>query len=321
MKRWALAIALTAACSPKTEKQQGLAPPPKDIVRTMVTVLPHVKLRESASVDANTINEIPIAQRVLELEPTKGEWEHVSSRKMQRGWVLASEVRPLNNEHPEDTYLAIWRERFGNAKLDFDERAALFEALQQVENESNDAERKGTLELARILTLKAALALIDPDSAKKSPHKEFLEQNRAILVYDEPEREWNPIAAQLWSSAITYKATSSGESIAWEAASTPLPGDCEGDFGCAIDLVNQTAGRYLGMFPEGKSASLALRRYASLEAPANDTLDDASIKDIKESLDKATAIIAKCKADASRKAAEAALERVQKALDTFAPPE
>src|SRR5205085_10754473 len=57
------------------------------------------------------------------------------------------------------------------------------------------------------------------------------------------------------------------DDIAWTAAQTPLPGECEGYLNCYIFNANETLGDYLRMFPAGKHSKKALSQFVEWTAP------------------------------------------------------
>ena len=61
-----------------------------------------------------------------------------------------------------------------------------------------------------------------------------------------------------WDLRKKYQDLPVAERIAWEAAQTPLPGECEGDLGCTLYYVSATNGNYLKLYPRGAHAAEAL---------------------------------------------------------------
>ena len=55
-----------------------------------------------------------------------------------------------------------------------------------------------------------------------------------------------------------YRALPLAERAAWEAAQTPLPGECEGYLPCYLYAQTETNGRYLKLYPTGAHAEQAL---------------------------------------------------------------
>jgi hypothetical protein len=62
----------------------------------------------------------------------------------------------------------------------------------------------------------------------------------------------------LWDLQKKYREFPVAERVAWEAAETPLPGECETDLGCALFYASATHGNYLKLYPRGPHADAAL---------------------------------------------------------------
>ena len=70
-----------------------------------------------------------------------------------------------------------------------------------------------------------------------------------------------------------HRGTPLGDRIAWDAAGALYPGECESDEVCQFLRLQDTEGRYLGLYPAGAHAAEALQSVK--EALASQQLDDS----------------------------------------------
>jgi multidrug resistance efflux pump len=70
-----------------------------------------------------------------------------------------------------------------------------------------------------------------------------------------------------WELERKYRGTTLGDRIAWEAANALYPGECEGDEVCRFLRLQDTRGRYLGLYPKGAHAAEVLQEIKEALAP------------------------------------------------------
>lgn len=204
-----------------------------------------------------------------------------------------------------------FRTRLAAQNKTFSDWVALHDAIKQRLATETDRAQKAELELYRQQALKHALELCEPEGPSC---KAFVKLHEELVVYSEPGGEYLPVSEIAFEGASAYLDTPSGDAIAWEAATTRLPGECEGYFGCALDWTNRTSGRYLELFPKGAHAADALKHYAELEPPTKAEevadYDGESWQEVDDGLKNATRIVSACD-PTQRQAAEAMLARAR----------
>jgi len=155
----------------------------------------------------------------------------------------------------------------------FNERVRLADRVHGEMARETDPEASGALAVRWVRAVRAALAAIPMDARTQPPYRDFLERHGSEVVYSEPAGEWLLRDDVIWSLQDRYRATSSAEAIAWEAADNTLPGECEGYPPCDLAQLDLLYGEYLRREPAGAHADEATRRI------------DASVREIQRLLD------------------------------------
>jgi hypothetical protein len=122
-------------------------------------------------------------------------------------------------------------------------------------------------EYNRLKALGTRLEKIPVEKQNREPHKSFIRRNKKDIVYSEPAGQWFVRADRYWDLASRNKELPIADDIAWTAAQTPLPGECEGDVNCNTFNANATLGAYLQMFPAGKHGKKALSQIVEWISP------------------------------------------------------
>ena len=120
------------------------------------------------------------------------------------------------------------------------------------------------LEFARLSALARSLSSIPIGEMDKSPYKQWTTARAAEIVYSEPSGQWYVRADLLWDLQKKYADLPVAERIAWAAAETPLPGECETDLGCTLFYASATHGKYLKLYPRGAHRDAALDALAEV---------------------------------------------------------
>jgi hypothetical protein len=295
-----------------------------DSPKTFITAASGVRLRATAVANGAEVTRLPICAVVRELEPPgakvnvggqEGVWEHLETSEGKQGWMFSPGLRALEPATADATYAALAAERIGKKDMSFVERADLYNCLKRASIQSKDAELGGKLALSRFTVLRDALAAVGIES-EKQPYKGFLAQHKDDVVYSEPAGEWFANAKAIWDAEEKYHATSSGEPLAWLAATTAHPGECEGYLGCYLAYSGMEEGEYLKRHTGGAHVGAALKQYAEykLKNAYIDDLDGADIGGIIKQVDEQLTLIRTCADSPERKKAEKALTTIRAAL-------
>ncbi len=295
-----------------------------DSSKSFITAASGIRLRAIAAANGPEVARLPICAVVKELEPPgpkvnvggqDGVWEHLETSDGKQGWMFSPGLRPLDPATADETYVALAAERGSKKDLSFVERADLYNCLKRAAGESKDLERGGKLALARFTVLRDALKAIGMDS-EKQPYKGFLAQHKDDTSYSEPAGEWFVNAKIIWDAETKFHSTATGEPLAWLAAETQLPGECEGYLGCYLAYSEMQEGEYLKRHIGGPHTAEALKQYAEykVENAFIDDLDGADIAGIIKQVDEQLARIRTASDSPERKKAEKAMGALRTAL-------
>ena len=246
----------------------------------------NVNVRETASIDAKTLSNLDFGtivrqvERAKELQTVAGKtdfWYKVSRNQNQTGWVFGSFLKPFAAAKREAIYRQITADKFKFAKRSFTENAELYDFLTKAQGEVKTPETAAEIGLRRYQALAGALDAIPSDKQDSPPYKKFTTVNALNIVYSDPSAQFYVRADRLWSLAKKYETLPAGEKIAWDAARTTLPGECEGYLNCYLYELRQSEGEYLKRFPKGAHAAEALKSIGDQLQPI---ADDAATKEV-----------------------------------------
>ncbi len=248
----------------------GAAPAPFALqagTRSLITTATGARLRERPDAGSAEVGRLQLGLVVEELERSadkarvgsaEAHWHHVSAPGGARGWVFGGLVAPFDPARRDETYLRLASERVSNAAATFPELSELVRFLERATKEVTRRGPHAELELTRLLALGRSLASIAMEDLEKPPYKSWVKEHEPEIVYSEPAGQWYVRSELLWNLHRKYAALPSAERIAWEAARTPLPGECEGYLPCYLYKETITNGRYLKLYPRGAHADAAL---------------------------------------------------------------
>ncbi len=138
----------------------------------------------------------------------------------------------------------------------FTQRVAAYEARNEQLAAARDPEERGWAALEWLRALRDVLRAI-PIERSVGPYPAWVAAHDDLIVYSEPAGEWLLRDVMVWKTHADHAASSAADEIAWLAATTGLPGECEGE--------------YLRRHPRGAHVDEALGNVAS---SLSNVLDD-----------------------------------------------
>jgi hypothetical protein len=202
--------------------------------------------------------------------------QYLAGGQTASGWIATGAVNDLNTSTRTEIYRQI-AERNYKPQMDFETAAEFYEFTSKAGGDSDGSDKSAEIELKRLLALRSALKTIPADKRETAPYKDFLKAQEKEIVYNEPAGEWLVVSNEFWSLHSKYKKMSVSETIAWEAALNPLPGECEGYVNCYLFDMRMRFGEYLNLHPNGARAAEALRSMTDYLSPI---VSDASQKKV-----------------------------------------
>ncbi len=239
----------------------------KEFPQIIVTTF-SVPVRSQAKSDAPTLSSVKLGTvlRVTEKNPAWYKVQYSAGGKTSTGWISANSTSDLNASGKTEIYHQIV-ERNYKPQMDFASATEIYEFLSKIDSDLDSSDKSAELELKRLLVLRSAVKTIPVDKKESSPFKEFLKTQEKELVYSEPSGEWLVVSNQFWDLHEKYKKSVVSDTIAWEAANNPLPGECEGYINCYLFDMRMRFGEYLNLHPNGKNAAEALKNITDYLSP------------------------------------------------------
>jgi hypothetical protein len=248
-----------------------------EIPQIIVTTL-SVPVRSQAKADAVPLSSFKLGTvlTVMDKNPAWYKVQFVSGGKYASGWVSANSVNDLNQGEKEEIYRQIV-ERNYRQEMDFAAASELYEFLTNVNGELVASDSAAEMELKRLLALRSALKSVPVDKKEMSPYREFLATHEREIVYSEPAGEYLVVSNLFWNLHKKYPKSPLSDSIAWQAAQNPLPGECEGYINCHLFDMRMRLGEYLNLHPNGQHSAQALRDLTAFFEPIVTDLPQKSV--------------------------------------------
>lgn len=248
-------------------KPTAKATPPSKAANAsqIIVAAPSSRVRSEANAGASVVSSADIGVIFPVLEENSI-WYRVRLAGGESGWISKQVALDFAEAKREEIYRKILAKNF-KSKMDFESAAQTFDFLTKAADEVKSANAQADFNFKRLQALSAALKAIPFGKSDAAPYKDFLKANEKDVVYSEPSGEWYVRSDVFWETHARYKDAPAGEEIAWLAAQTRLPGECEGYVNCYIYLLRVTDGEYLNFYPNGKYARKSVQNIASLLEP------------------------------------------------------
>jgi hypothetical protein len=209
-----------------------------------------------------------------ELGGKKDYWYRVALPGGQQGWVFGGLLADYDPARGGETVLRIIEERLKVEEMGPADSLDLYNFVEGALAGGRGTAR-GELELARLRALNRAVGAMGTDEKGRLSNPEFQKAHEREIYYHELAGGWAVKSEAFWELEKRYHGTPLGDRIAWDAAGALYPGECESDEVCQFLRLQDTEGRYLGLYPAGAHAAEALQSIK--EALASQELD-ASLK-------------------------------------------
>jgi hypothetical protein len=264
-----LAMAGVGVTSGQTEVPTESKPRP---VRRVVVTVTGARVRSEPNLNGTILSESAIGTLFSALSEKDG-WDEVligpadEDGNANTGWISKTVTLPYDRGRPGVQAQQIADGYFSRKEVSFLNAKQLFEYLPSAADSAKTFEVGGDLRLKSLTALSLALKKIPINKSEESPYKEFLTKYNDQIAYSEPAGEWYVRSEEFWKLHTRYQKHKIAETIAWNAASNPLPGECEGYINCYLYLLRVTQGEYLNFYPNGKYAKQSLENIIGLLSP------------------------------------------------------
>ncbi len=232
--------------------------------KQVITNVTAARVRSDKNLQSETLQYADIGSVFNVIEEDK-DWSKVELADGKSGWLSKTVTETFSTANRIKIYNLIADKYLVKKNYDFLTAANYYYFLKKASDETNSSE----LEFKKFKMLETALRLISGDKLNDNPYKNFTNKNSGEIVYSEPAGEWYINSKLLWELHAKNKNKPIGEEIAWRAAQTPLPGECEGYINCYLYKLRVTDGEYLNFYPSGKHSREALLNITNFLEPIN----------------------------------------------------
>ncbi|HEX7313151.1 MAG TPA: SH3 domain-containing protein [Pyrinomonadaceae bacterium] len=250
--------------------------------RQMITTASAVRVRASPETGAAEVARLRLGTVVsadartgveTEVGSKKEYWYRVALPGGQQGWVFGALLADFDPRRGSETVLRIAEERLKVEEMSRDDSLDLFNFVEGAVADARGPARD-ELERVRLHALDRAVRAMGTDDKGRMSDAEFQKAHEREIYYHELAGGWGVKPEAFWKLETKYRGTTLGDRIAWEASQALYPGECESDEVCQFLRLQDTQGRYLGLYPTGAHAEEALRNIK--EALASQALDETA---------------------------------------------
>lgn len=281
MHRRTMAAALAACCLFLLLCAQGFA---QEVSlggqRQKITTASNVRARTAPQTAAEEVTRLKLGTVVIadarsaeqtEAGGRRDYWYRVGLPGGGTGWVFGGLLADYDPAQRQQVVGRIIDERLKLESMSFDDGTDLYEFISAALADARSPKERGALELARLRALGMAVASIPGGQEQQPPYRDFYKAHEREIYHHEFAGGWYVRPEAFWELEAKHRGSEAGDSIAWEAAHAVRQGECEGDDVCNLLALQDTEGRYLGLYPNGAHAAEALQDIS--QALASDALD------------------------------------------------
>lgn len=251
----------------------SVATKPKAVQKKQLIVnVTAARIRKENNLQSETLQYADIGT-IFSVSDEDKEWSKIEIAKDKEGWISKTVTENFSTATRTKTYNSIADKYIAKKNPDFKTAAEVYYFLKKSGEETENAE----LEFKKFKMLDAVLRLIPIEKINESQYKNFTDKNTSEIVYSEPSGEWYVKSVLLWELHAKNKSKPIGEEIAWRAAQTTLPGECEGYINCYVYKMRITDGEYLNFYPGGKYSREALLNITNFLEPINQDSEQKAV--------------------------------------------
>ena len=250
----------TPAPAAKVTVKPPVAAAPKTNAKSLgqiIVTATNVTIRQEATTKSPKLTSVRLG-KIMPLVKKGGSFYQIEYENGKNGWIATTYTRDFDADRRESLYREIGDKYLNLKKFDYANAAEVTDFLRTSAAFVKTDQARAELSFKRLQFIAAALKAIPSGKGEQPPYKNFIRAIEKDSAYSEPSGEWFVNAASLWDLHGKYTALPIAEEIAWAAANTPIPGECEGYVNCDLYNIRATDGEYLNFYPNGKYTQKAL---------------------------------------------------------------
>ncbi|MCY7377206.1 MAG: SH3 domain-containing protein [Pyrinomonadaceae bacterium] len=275
-KTWATPKKPVEAKNKPTPKPSNTPPSDSKPIGQIIVTATNVIVRQQASAKSNRLTAVRLG-KILPVVTRGAAFYQVKYETGKDGWIATGNTRDFDADKREAVYREIGDKYLKTKKFDFADAAEVTEFLRTAQALVKTDEARADLGFKRLRFIAAALKTIPTGKGEQFPYKNFIKANERDIVYSEPSAEWSVRAESIWDLHGKFTALPIAEEIAWTAARTTIPGECEGYINCYLYNIRATDGEYLNFYPNGKYTQKSLTDIGNYLTPFVADIKDKTV--------------------------------------------
>lgn len=276
-----------------------------------LTTVSGARLRAEAKKDGKEIARLPLGTVVDVVSEVGTDWHQVKSTQGD-GFLAAALTQPFDAAKKAEIYRQLADARLALKEMAVEEQKDFVDFLARAAAETNDP----SFHYDRLLTLCRIVETVDIPGQAQGTFKRWIKKYENEVEFSEPSATYVVSPDALWKLHDANKDRPFAEPLAWKAARSPYPGECEGDVGCYLWKYQDGDAKYVDRHPSGPhvdEALEALTEAAKRFAQGQEDVAKDDLKNLKDTIAKIKAAIGKAKT-AKTKPALAAYDALLKAF-------
>ncbi len=253
--------------APKTDAKTG---------EQIIVTATNVTVRQQATAKSARLSSVKLG-KILPVVKRGQSFYQVEYESGKTGWISTGYTRDFDGEKRETIYREIGDKYSKTKTIEMANAAEVTEFLRTAQAFAKTDEARADIAYKRFQFTAAALKAIPFGKGDQFPYKNFIKANEKDVVYSEPSGEWYVRTESLWDLHEKFVKTPLAEEIAWTAANTTIPGECEGYINCYLYNIRAQDGEYLNFYPNGKHAQQALINIGSYLEPVVADIKDKAV--------------------------------------------
>ena len=247
--------------------------------QSKITTVSAMRVRKSPQVSAEEIVRLKLGTVVNAIARSTNQdsvagktdyWYRVNLPNGETGWLFGGLLLDYTAAQRQDLARQIIEARLKAENTDFADRQEIYDLAASSLTDAKDVSTRAEFELLKTLAIANTALAIPSEQNNKSPYREWLKAHGVEVVQNEFAGGYQLRSDVLWNLEKKYHNLPIADRIAWEAAETFPPSDCEGDEVCHF-FIEDGEIKYLSLHPTGAHASEALKNIG-------DVLTDEVIK-------------------------------------------
>lgn len=223
----------------------------------IIVTATNVTVRQQATAKSSKLATVKLG-KVLPIVKRGTSFYQVEYESGKSGWISTTYTRDFDNDKRETIYREIGGKYANSKKIEMANAVEVTDFLRNAQAYAKTDDARADFAFKRMQFIAAALRTIPFGKGEQFPYKTFLKENERDVVYSEPSGEWYVRTESLWDLHEKFVKTPLAEEIAWTAAQTSIPGECEGYINCYLYNIRAQDGEYINFYPNGKYTQKAL---------------------------------------------------------------